>query len=85
MSAAIHGEAPLRLGREDARGRARTDRSALRRRGGLEPEADVVKYQSADVAQSGVSIAAIVPPTTGSTQRGCERSWTKNTFTTKTP
>jgi mono/diheme cytochrome c family protein len=36
-----------------------------------------VKYHAAEVAQSVTSTANSVPPTTGSVQRGCARSWTK--------
>ena len=49
------------------------------------PKRTFVKYQNADVAHSVTSTANIVPPTTGSVQRGCARSWTKKIFTAKTP
>ena len=49
------------------------------------PKWTFVKYQNADVSHSPASTDAIVPPTTGSTQRGCMRSCTKKIFTAKTP
>jgi hypothetical protein len=49
------------------------------------PNRTFVKYQYAEVLQSVISTAKSVPPTSGSVQRGCSRSCTKNTFTAKMP
>src|SRR5215208_2263155 len=86
VSTAIHDATPLLLGRDDALGQAETIEALYSGRGRRQkPKWTFVKYQSADVAHSPASTDAIVPPSTGSTQRGCRRSCTKNTFTTKTP
>ena len=78
------GAAPARPRRRARPGE--DDRGALRGGGRRQkPKWTFVKYQSADVAHSPASTDAIVPPNTGSTQRGCRRSCTKNTFTTNTP
>ena len=78
------GTAPARPRRRARPGE--DHRGAVRGRGGRQkPKWTFVKYQSADVAHSAASTDAIIPPITGSTQRGCRRSCTKNTFTTNTP